>query len=49
MRAIAIVLAIVVGLGICACSNESNKEIKELYGITDRMIKKLKNKDYKFS
>ena len=49
MRVIAIILAMVVGFGIYACSNESNKEIKELYGITDRMIKKLKNKDYKFS
>ena len=49
MRAIAFILTIVVVLGIYAYNYESKKEIKELYRITDIMIKKLKNKDYEFS
>ena len=49
MRAIAFILALVVGLGIYAYSYESNNEIKEVYRITDRMIKRFKNKDYRYS
>ena len=49
MRVIAFILVIIVVLGIYAYNYESNKEIKELYRITDIMIKKLKNKDYEFS